>query len=296
MNHVVLDLFAGHGVGVAIKSLGASEHAVELNKDAAATRRANGMDIAYENVWDVHLAECLPHDTEWGSPPCPSFSAAGNGSGRKQMPLILEAVESGVWRDITALRAWSETLEDERSGLTLVPLHYAWRFKPTYIALEQVPSVLPIWEAYAVQLRALGYSVWTGKLTSEMYGVPQTRVRAILMARRDGKEAKPPKATHSRYYSRTPEKLDEGVEKWVSMADAIGTIPADRPSPTVTGGGGHDGWMGAIRDGRTPSNPGFTVISNYGSGGDPANRGRRMSSEPSATITSKFDRMKKEAS
>ena len=219
--HVVLDLFAGHGVGVAIRRLGAREHAVELNSDARATRAANGMETAYEDVWDVEKAERLEHDTEWGSPPCPTFSAAGKGSGRKQMPLILDAIAAGVWMNIRRLREWSDSLEDARSGLTLVPLHYIWRFNPTYIALEQVPAVLPIWEAYAHELRAMGYSVWTGKLTSEMYGVPQTRVRAILMARRDGVEARPPVPTHSRYYSRTPEKLDPGVQKWVSMAEAL---------------------------------------------------------------------------
>jgi DNA (cytosine-5)-methyltransferase 1 len=293
-SHTVLELFAGSGVGVAIKRLGASEHAVEKAKDAIATRRANGMDIAYEDVWDAHLSEGLEHDTQWGSPPCPSFSAAGKGSGRKQMPLIVQAIKDGVYQDINELRAWSETLEDERSGLTLINLHYAIRYMPTFIALEQVPAVLPIWEAYADVLTALGYSVWTGKLTSEMYGVPQTRVRAILMARRDGKVAKPPAPTHSKYYSRTPEKLDPGMPKWISMAEAIGSIPANRPSPTVTGGGRHDGRLGAVRHGRAEGNPTFTVVSNYGTGGDSRKRGRRLSVEPSATITSKFDRNRKE--
>ncbi|MDL5351122.1 DNA cytosine methyltransferase [Microbacterium sp. zg-YB36] len=295
-HHTVLELFAGHGVGVAIKELGANEHAVEKAPDAIATRRANGMDIAYEDVWDVHLAEGLEHDTQHGSPPCPSFSAAGKGSGRKQMPLILDAIQDGIWRDIHELRAWSDSLEDPRTGLTVVPLHYAYRFNPTYISLEQVPAVLPIWEAYAEVLRGMGYSVWVGNLQAEQYGVPQTRKRAILMARRDGKEARPPKPTHSRYYSHDPEKLDPGVAKWVSMADAIGSIPADRPSPTVTGGGCDDRRLGALRDGRPAGDPQFTVVSNYGTGGDPAKRGRRMSTEPAATITSKFDRMKKVAS
>ena len=154
------------------------------------------------------------------------------------MPLILQAIEEGVWRDIDELRAWADSLEDERTGLTLINLHYAHRFQPTYIALEQVPAVLPIWEAYAEVLRGWGYSVWTGKLYAEQYGVPQTRIRAILMARRDGKEARPPVPTHSRYHSRAPERLDPGVQRWVSMAEAIGALyPQNRPSPTVTGGG-----------------------------------------------------------
>lgn len=34
----------------------------------------------------------------------------------------------------------------------------------------------------------------------------------------------------------------------------------------------------------------FTVVSNYGSGGDPRNRGRRTSDEPAATVTGKITR------
>ena len=242
-HHTVLDLFSGHGVGVAIRQLGAKEYAVDNSKDVNQTRIANGMPpVHYEDVWDVHRAEGLDFDTLWGSPVCPTFSAAGKGSGRKQMPLILDAVADKTWLDIDALREWSDSLEDVRSGLTLVPLHYIHRFRPTFVALEQVKEVVPIWEAYAVELESLGYSVWTGKITSEMYGVPQTRLRAYLIARNDGKEAKPPTPTHSRYHMRSPEKLDEGVLPWVSMAQALSATPPSeypmtRPAPTVTGGG-----------------------------------------------------------
>jgi DNA (cytosine-5)-methyltransferase 1 len=259
-HHHVLDLFAGTGVGVAIKRLGAQEFGVEKMPEAIATREANGMTTIYEDVWDAHFfelrAQAWRQWTLWGSPPCPSFSSAGNGSGRKQMPLILQAIEDGVWKDIDELRAWSDSLEDVRSGLTLVPMHYVSRFKPTYVALEQVPGVLPIWEAYAVQLRMLGYSVWTGYLYSEQYGVPQTRKRAFLMARRDGHQAVPPVPTHSKYHSHDKGKLDSGVKKWVSMGEALdgwnddglyaagrtavntsGQVqrPMTSPAPTVTG-------------------------------------------------------------
>jgi DNA (cytosine-5)-methyltransferase 1 len=45
-----------------------------------------------------------------------------------------------------------------------------------------------------------------------------------------------PVPTHSRYYPRTPDKLDPGVLKWVSMAEALGWGMADRPMTTITGG------------------------------------------------------------
>lgn len=243
-NHKVLDLFAGSGVGVAIQNLGAEEFGVENMKEAIATRTANGMKTVYENVWDAHKAEMIIRAwraagikwTLWASPPCQTFSLAGNGAGRKALDDVLGIIARKQYINMAELREQAALLGDERIGLVLSPLHYAVRFRPTYIAFEQVPPVLPVWEAMAVELREAGYSVWTGYLHAEQYGVPQTRKRAILMARNDGGVAKPPTPTHSKYYNRTPEKLDAGVEKWVSMEEALGWL-VDRPSPTVTGGG-----------------------------------------------------------
>jgi hypothetical protein len=127
------------------------------------------------------------------------------------------------------------------------------------VVWEQVPSVLPVWKACAEVFTERGYSTSVGVLNAEQYGVPQTRRRAILVARRDGVPAALPPPTHSRYHSHDPKRLELGVQPWVSMATALG-------------------W-----------DPDTYVISNYGTGGDPANR---SASEPSATVTSKADRMK----
>lgn len=245
MTHTVLDLFAGTGVGVAIKNLGATELGVEIMPEAVATREANGMTTIYNDVWDAHLAEDIDFDTLWASPPCQTFSLAGNGAGRRALNDVLGIIERKQYIDMEELREQSALLGDERIGLVLSPLHYAYRFRPTYIAFEQVPPVLPVWQAMAEELRALGYSVWVGLLHAEQYGVPQTRKRAILMARADGVEAAPPVPTHSKFYNREPNKLDHGVQKWVSMAEALGWGMKRRPYPTVstgasTAGGGTD--------------------------------------------------------
>ncbi|MGO2188837.1 MAG: DNA cytosine methyltransferase [Microbacterium gubbeenense] len=220
--HVVLDLFAGSGVGAAVKQLGADEKGVEQMPEAQETRRLNGLETVYSDVWDVEKAEGLEFDTLWASPPCQTFSVAGKGAGRKALDDVLKTIETGKYEDIAQLRAWATMLGDERIGLVLSPLHYIWRFRPEYVVLEQVPAVLPVWNAYVREMEAWGYSSWAGHLHSEQYGVPQTRKRAFLLAKRDPDwVASPPPATHSKYYTRDPQRMDPGVKPWVSMAEAL---------------------------------------------------------------------------
>jgi DNA (cytosine-5)-methyltransferase 1 len=132
---------------------------------------------------------------------------------------------------------------DERSPLTFEVMRWIFDLSPDYIMLEQVPAALPIWEAIAEVLESWGYAVWTGNVQAEQYGVPQTRKRAILMATLHRTELAGPVPTHSKYHNRTPDRLDEGVQKWVSMAEALDWGMTHRPYPTIapgTGVGGPD--------------------------------------------------------
>lgn len=220
--HAVLDLFAGSGVGVACQQLGVKEYGVEKMPAAQETRKLNGMTTAYDDVWDMHKAEGLKFDTLWASPPCQTFSVAGHGAGREALSEVLEAIRAWRWTSIESLKRLGDEVGDERTALVLTPLAYVYRFNPTYVAFEQVPAVLPVWEACAGVMRNMGYSVWTGYIHAEQYGVPQARKRAYLIARKDGKDAKPPAPTHSKYYARDPKKMDAGVKPWISMAEALG--------------------------------------------------------------------------
>jgi len=244
-----LDLFAGTGWGVACKRLGIEEMGVELMPEACETRRLNGMETVYNDVWDGLKLSDVEHELFYGeyqlliaSPPCQTFSAAGNGAGRRALNEVIEAIQAHAYKDPAELHAFGEK-HDPRTALVLSPLAYIWRDRPQYVALEQVPTVLPVWEEYAEVMRGWGYDVQTAVLNAEQYGVPQTRRRAILVASLTG-PAVLPTPTHSRYYSRTPEKLDPGVQKWVSMAEALGWGRTDAPVHTITGGthGPTDRW------------------------------------------------------
>lgn len=220
-----LDLFAGTGWGVACQRLGIEEYGVEIMPAAIATREANGMTTIYRDVWEglTDPAVVPDHDILIASPPCQTFSMAGSGTGRRALDDVLALIESKVHEHPDELQALTELSGfDDRTALVLTPLAYAMQWQPPHIAWEQVPTVLPVWEACADALRAIGYSVETGIVHSEQHGVPQTRKRAYLVARNDGHEAAFPTATHSRYYSHQPAKLDAGVQKWVSMAEALG--------------------------------------------------------------------------
>lgn len=234
---VALDLFAGTGWGVACHWLGIDEVGVELMPEAVATREANGMHTAYRDVWDgLDGDEPMPeHSLLIASPPCQTFSMAGGGAGRKALDEVLSLIDSKAYLHPHMLREFGER-HDPRTALVLTPLAYVARHAPMYVVLEQVPPVLPVWERMATELRGWGYSVVTGNLQAEQYGVPQTRKRAVLIARADGREAVMPTPTHSAYYSRNPGKLDEGVKPWVSMAEALGWGMTERPYLTVSSG------------------------------------------------------------
>lgn len=256
-----LDLFAGAGGwSLACERLGIEEVGVENMEAARQTRAAAGFKThEVADVWDLDYAYLRGvYEGLITSPPCQTFSAAGKGAGRKALDQVLGLIADGTYKDKDALREAGVALGDERTALVLLPLHAAWEMRPEWIAWEQVPTVLPVWEACADELRSWGYSVWTDNLLAEQHGVPQTRKRALLGAHRD-RETFPPVPTHSRYHNRSPKRLDEGVLKWVSMAEALG-------------------WGQ------------FTMVSNYSHGGDASQRGERSSEHPPPTVTSKFDR------
>lgn len=259
-----LDLFAGTGWGVALKARGIREGGVEIMPEAQASRAAAGMETIYSDVWDGLLSDDqirFPHSLQIASPPCQSFSLAGKGAGRAALDDVLRAIDDRAFEQPARLRSLgAET--DDRTALVLTPLAHVHRDRPMFVTWEQVPPVLPVWEACAEVMRDMGYSVWVGIIRAEQYGVPQTRRRAVLIARADGIDAAPPTPTHSRYYEREPQRLDEGVLPWVSMAEALG-------------------WHGE-----------GLLRSNYGTGGDPAARGERSIHQPAPTLTSKADRNK----
>lgn len=253
---------------VAAERLGVPTVGIEWDADACKTRRAAGLGTVQDDVRRYGPADFPDADVLAGGPPCQTFTVAGTGAGRKALDEVLEFVDRMIARDDgEEIVSDLAKLDDERTGLVLEPLRWILeaidvRKRPyEAIILEQVPAVIPVWEAYARALHNEGYSVDHGLLRTEAYGVPQTRKRAVLIARRGDHDVKLPSPTHRTYRKGVPRNAgDAALKPWSTMGDVI-----ERGTP-------------------------FEVISNYGTGGDPKLRGRRSSSQPSATVTGKIFR------
>jgi DNA (cytosine-5)-methyltransferase 1 len=244
---VIVDLFSGPGgLDVGASQLGLEVAGIERDHAACETRRAAGLGTVEGDVRD-YGPDDFPEGTDLaGSPPCQPFSVGGKGAGRRALETVLDLAQLLASRQSIALAL--EGFDDERTGLVLEPLRWilqaldAGRPYRT-VVLEQVSTVLPVWEEFAGILRTEGYSAVAGRLSAEEFGVPQTRVRAFLVASLD-REVHLPEPTHQRYRKGDPQGQGAfGLLPWVSMADAIGWGMTHRPALTIavgTAAGGPD--------------------------------------------------------
>ncbi|MGW1886546.1 DNA cytosine methyltransferase [Streptomyces sp. NPDC001970] len=263
----IVDLFAGPGgLDVAAKHLDLTGTGIEWDEGACATRQAASLLTEPGDVRDFGPEKFSDATVLAGGPPCQTYTVAGSGSGRRALEDVLGFAErmakgEDVRSDLTRL-------DDVRTGLVLEPLRWALaaiaQGQPyDAIILEQVPAVLPVWVAMGKILEDVAdYSVDHGVLRAEQFGVPQTRRRAILIARRKGTGvAKMPKPTHRPFRKGVAREAgDQRLKPWVPMKEVV-----QRPQA-------------------------YEVVSNYGTGGDPKARGRRSCFEPSATVTGKISR------
>jgi DNA (cytosine-5)-methyltransferase 1 len=245
---------------------------IELDAAACATRAAAGLATIRADMAAFDVSRLAGNVTgQIHSPECTTFSQAGTRGGVTVLEELAALIRdmfaqrptrSAHRRNMNrALRAanWpppktrpskynkkhktpARLTREQRSAairravlsasLVAEPARFIAACDPEWVALEQVPDVLPLWQVYAAELRNRGYSVWVGKLNAADYGVPQTRERAILIASRVRRVARP-EPTH--YDPRKGMQL--WGTPWVSMSDALGWGATERPVPTVTAGG-----------------------------------------------------------
>lgn len=219
----VVDLFAGAGGWEeGLRALGHAAVGIELDPLACATARAAGHERLEADIAALDPAGFAPLWGLIGSPPCQAYSIAGKKLGRAdKIEVIACAHELAAGHDTRVERL--AACADQRSLLTVEPLRWALALRPRWIALEQVPAVLELWELFAELLGRHGYRCDTGILSAERYGVPQVRKRAFLVASLDG-EAGLPEPTHRSFHARRHSVPADEVDlpDWVSMAEALG--------------------------------------------------------------------------
>ncbi|MGW7050527.1 DNA cytosine methyltransferase [Streptomyces sp. NPDC054887] len=314
----VLDLFAGPGgLDVAGQVLDIPSLGIEWDRSACLTRYAAGLDTLHADVSAVRRDsfESLPPEINVlaGGPPCQTYSVAGHGAGRQALDRVkgyIERLMAGepdqeIDEDL-------KTLPDPRTALVLEPLRYAIQATRSpnrehrpydVIVLEQVREVEALWTHYAKVLEETGlpdgtkYKVVVDVLDTETYGVPQTRSRAVLIARREGLgEPSLPAPTHLSYDAKEWNRRN-GKNEHDQAAGQVhqatlyeGTKPESDEHQATSDEVRHS-WrsMGdalANQGRRTP----FLVRSNYGSSSHPGRRGVRSDQQPAFTVTGKISR------
>lgn len=269
-----LEDFAGPGGwDEGARLLGLRFYGVDYDGPACETARAAGHHREQADVTEHESPTWARGKGHVSSPSCTLFSMAGSGIGRLVIDVLARATKSILTgedpvavRDVargaifpvalaeaeaknakrkpekrwTAEKVAGKARADAKiAALVLEPARRIVELGPEWVALEQVPEVLPIWHAYQTVLSNQGWSVWVGVLNAADYGVPQTRRRAILIASRV-RQVSPPEPTHSEH----PQGADlfgNSLKKWVCMADALGWGWEDEPSCTVSSGGAATG-------------------------------------------------------
>lgn len=197
-----VDLFAGAGgLSLGLKLAGwTTKVASDYDPAACATYRGNfpGVDVVEGDVRKIKWGELRGKiDLVAGGPPCQPFSVAGNQKAdqdtRDMIPEFVRAVKE---------------------------------IKPRMFLMENVAGLtstrhLAYLKSKLVQLAALGYEVDFSVLNAAHYGVPQERLRVIVIGTKT-QPPKFPKATHG-----TPRR------PFVTAGEALKEAPADEPNRAI---------------------------------------------------------------
>lgn len=194
--------FAGFGgVDLVHREFGFNVLGIEVEPNIAKVNQLNGGNVLAVDILSLDPRYFGYYNFAHFSPPCPNFSIAKTGAQESEIDIAF-----GRWiaRFIRIVRPEYFTLEN------------VWMYRKSL-------SWLLIWYT----LLELGYGVNAWNLNTADYGVPQTRKRMIVIARRDGRQPAKPFPTHSN-------KPDMFTDPWVgwyeAIVDLIPDLPETRPA------------------------------------------------------------------
>ena len=202
----IVSLFSGAG-GLDLGLIQAGHTVLWANdifQDAVATYRANiGSFVDTRGIADIPSSE-IPHaDVVVGGPPCQGFSVAN----------------------------WKRKLNDPRNQLYREMVRVVHNKGPWFFVLENVTGVVSLGKGALLKriegdFSDAGYKTCWAVLNSADYGVPQKRMRLIMLGVREDiavlPPAFPPTKTH-----RAPDQadLDRTLMPWVTVGQALARFP-----------------------------------------------------------------------
>jgi DNA (cytosine-5)-methyltransferase 1 len=202
--HTAATLFSGGGgADIGLDEAGLNvKWGLEHDEEIAQVARDNGLNIHTADVTEVDPSWYERVDVLHASPPCPNFSVAKTGG--------------------------EET--DEDVSLAEATVRFADEIEPELFTLENVWGYRKSrsWKLIREHLQRNGYDWNAWKINAANYGVPQTRKRMIVAARKGGPRPKKPPATHAENPSSG--RLFEGnLNEWVGWYEAIEDLIPDLP-------------------------------------------------------------------
>ena len=197
----VVSLFSGAG-GLDFGFIKAGHQilwANDLYRDAVETYQKNiGNHIVCEDISKISTSDIPDCDIVIGGFPCQGFSVANT----------------------------KRHVDDERNVLYKQLLRVIRDKNPKFFLAENVKGILSIGKGKVFQMilddfQSIGYNVQYRVLNAADYGVPQTRLRVIIVGVR--------KDVHFEYKYPSPTNSKDGANglpRWVSVSDALKDIPA----------------------------------------------------------------------
>lgn len=240
---------------------------VEFDPAIAEVAKLNGAHILVDDVRRVNYAALTTPDLLHASPVCKNASIAKRDGGEAAEDI--ETAEA-VIRAVRALKPRAFTLENVRG----------------YREFQSFKNIL-------AALRGEGYAVAVDVLNSADYGVPQTRERLFVIARRDGARPQFPAHTHAPAEEISPlfDDRKPHVGWLAAIADLVDVLPDTKFAPwqlermpahlrdsVYFDAGGFDG--GVVQSAK--SDPAFVVGGQDGQA--------RTDNEPANTISGNADR------
>ncbi|NOI15797.1 DNA cytosine methyltransferase [Vibrio hepatarius] len=241
---IVVDNFAGGGGASTGMELGLNRHvdiAINHDKDAIDMHKMNHPETKHycESVWDVDPVEACegrPVGLAWFSPDCKHFSKAkGNRPVDKNIRGLawvavrwaaLVPVRVFMLENVEEFKTWGPLVEVSPGKFKPCPERKGETFDAFISALTTgLERSHPAWEEIELALgsdfpyhkleKGLGYKIEHRVISACDYGVPTTRKRFFIVARKDNQPINWPEVTHGEKGSGlTPYKTAADIIDW----------------------------------------------------------------------------------